>query len=163
MKSTPIARSRGDDVFRHSHALAIISSRPRVARQPEHLGGEGGVGIDDRCVRAARAARALDDGHGSVGCAAHRIDDLPHRDAVAGTEIEGEHRVFIERFEGADVRLGEIEDMDVIADAGAVRRWVSVPRMDRWGNLPSATARERADEVRLMRAILAAPLVAPAG
>src|SRR5207249_10747545 len=73
----------------------------------------------DRITRTARTQFARDF---SAGDALRRIDDLQEREATAVADVEGFAGNAVDLLEGADVGIGSVEDMDVIADTGSIRR-----------------------------------------
>src|SRR5439155_728292 len=54
----------------------------------------------------------------SAGDALRRIDDLQDREAAAVADVEGFAGNAVDFLEGADVGIGNVEHMDVIADTG---------------------------------------------
>src|SRR5437899_6119533 len=60
----------------------------------------------------------------AAGDALRRINDFQDREAAAVADVEGfagNLGYFLKR---ADVRIGDVENMDVIADTGSVRRGI---------------------------------------
>ena len=85
----------------------------------EGFAGAGGIG--DKRRRVARAARFVHHRHLAPRDAFDRVYQLAHRNAGAGAEIEHQRILGGEQmFERQDMRGGEIVDMDVVADGGAV-------------------------------------------
>src|SRR6478609_5692747 len=96
----------GDDVF-----------ELRILRLPTEFGiGLGGGG--DEFGRIARATRLLDRWNLHAGDLFAHLDDFLHGVTVAVAEVV---ETSLARREAEDVRLREIHDVDVIADARAVR------------------------------------------
>src|SRR5260370_674459 len=58
----------------------------------------------------------------AAGDAFRRSDNFQDREATAVADVEGFAGNAVDLLKSADVRIGNIEHMDVIADAGAVRR-----------------------------------------
>src|SRR5205807_7696492 len=58
------------------------------------------------------------------GDALRRLDDLQDREAAAVTDVESFTVNAVDLLEGADVRIGNVEHMDVIADTGSIARGV---------------------------------------
>src|SRR5215212_1509903 len=75
--------------------------------------------------RISRAARRRLPGHRPPDDTADGVDHGLDRVWRAGADVVGVRRgAALERFEGADMRLGEVADVDVVPQAGAVRRRV---------------------------------------
>src|SRR5699024_6627939 len=108
------------------------------------LGGAGqGPGVGDDLVAAAagcpaefftgavvrgdeesgipRTAGAGHDGHGSAGDSANRLDHLANAVSTTGTEVVHPVGTRGDAFQGAQVRIGQIGDVQIIAYGGAVR------------------------------------------
>src|SRR5580765_2581636 len=81
----------------------------------------GFVGGGHEFGRVAGAARFLHGGDGFTGNFFARLDHLPHRVAVSIAKVE---EAAFARREAEDVRLREVHDVDVVADARAVGRRV---------------------------------------
>src|SRR6266436_8560378 len=60
----------------------------------------------------------------AAGDAFRRSDNFQDREATAVADVEGFAGNAVDLLKSADVRIGNIEHMDVIADAGAVRRGI---------------------------------------
>src|SRR6266566_7635517 len=60
----------------------------------------------------------------AAGDAFRDVDDLQNGKAAAVADVEGFAGNAVDLLEGTDVGIGNIEHMDVIADAGSVRRGV---------------------------------------
>ena len=93
----------------------------------QHAKRERGVG--HKTGRVSRTAWAHAVLHGQAGDAFDGVEYLLDRKAGAGAEVHG-HAFTVaardEAFHGFDVGRGEVEDMDIVADAGAVGRGVVV-------------------------------------
>src|SRR5579859_6956932 len=77
--------------------------------------------IRDQYRRIARASRRLTPCYRPAGLRFGRGDYFSHRVPSASTEIEHQARISgSEMGEGADMRLGQILDMNIIANRGAV-------------------------------------------
>src|SRR5437867_7121685 len=76
---------------------------------------------DSRITGTARTQFARDF---AAGDALRRIDDFQDGEAAAVADVEGFAGNAVDLLEGADVGIGNIEHMDVIAHAGSVRRGV---------------------------------------
>ena len=62
--------------------------------------------------------------HGRDRVAGHHprhLDHLAHRIALADAQIEGHPALLVERLERQNVGVGQVGDVDVVADAGTVR------------------------------------------
>jgi len=92
------------------------------ARRPAGLGPQPGARRDQH-RRIAGAPRTEAMGHRPAADAGHGVDHLAHRIAGAAAEIVAA-AALLQPVQHADMRLGEIGDMDIVADAGAVRRRV---------------------------------------
>ena len=100
-----------------------IWSRPRLARQPRTVGDPRRVGDD--AGRVARAPRRDPVGHGAPLHPLDGGDDLEHARGLVAADVEGAGRgrgVVEQHLRGRDVGLGEVLDVDVVAQAGPVRR-----------------------------------------
>src|SRR5215212_2360232 len=77
--------------------------------------------------RVARPPRAECPWHWPAGDAMYGVDHLAHRMRMAGTEIVGARFAgFGYCLEREDVRGGKVRDMDIVAQARAVRRRIVV-------------------------------------
>src|SRR6266511_1579002 len=75
----------------------------------------------DQLRRIAGTARTLNGGHRAASDAARCLDDLPHRAARTGAEVDRDGRAVIElHIQRAQVRVGNIGDMHVVPDCGTV-------------------------------------------
>src|SRR2546430_5295205 len=72
---------------------------------------------DSRITGTARTQFARDF---AAGDALRRIDDFPDGEAAAVADIEGFAGNAVDFLESADMGIGNIEHVDVIADAGSV-------------------------------------------
>ncbi len=88
----------------------------------QHLSRGGGVG--DQVGRIAGAARLDRVRHLASGLLPDGAEDLAHREAGAGAEIEAAAGMFL--FEQLQGRDSEIGDVDVVAERGTVRRGLVV-------------------------------------
>src|ERR1017187_8964467 len=103
----------------------------------------------------AFAARTHDVGYFPAGDFLHRADHLHDAAAGAGADVELVARAAVQQvLDGQDVRLREIADVDVIADAGAVRGGVVVAENGDGLAGFDGTEDER-DQVRLGRVLFA--------
>lgn len=90
---------------------------------PEHLRSERRIG--DEFGRISCATLTLHDRNGFAGHGLGRGDDFLHAEAAARAEIDRDgFAAFTQVFQSQGVRAGEIANVNVIADAGAVRRGV---------------------------------------
>src|SRR6266481_2030903 len=78
----------------------------------------------DQNGRVAGTAWAQFAGNLAAGDAFRRSDNFQDREATAVADVEGFAGNAVDLLKSADVRIGNIEHMDVIADAGAVRRGI---------------------------------------
>ena len=100
---------------------------------------DGFFGGGDQVRRVAGAARFFDRRNFFAGDFLAHLDDLPHGIAVAVAEVVKTGFAGLQR---QHVRLREVDDVDVIADAGAVGRRDNPCRKFRNSAfLPSATNR----------------------
>jgi hypothetical protein len=76
------------------------------------------VGAGNEAGGVARAAGFLDYGNGFAGDFFAGGDDFADAGAAAGAEVVEGAALYAE---GEDVGLGEVDDVDIVADAGAVR------------------------------------------
>ena len=83
-----------------------------------------GAGNEDGGV--SRAAGTDLDGDGVTGDAARRFDDFEHGEARAIAEVVDELLSLRKRLKSKEMGVGQIFDMDVVADAGTVRGGVIV-------------------------------------
>ena len=97
----------GDDVFE----LGVFRLPAQFADRLVRGGHQPG--------RVAGAARLLDGRNRLAGHLLAHLDDLAHGVAVAVAQVV---EALPARRQAEDVRLGQVEDVDVIADAGAVGR-----------------------------------------
>src|SRR5690606_25633609 len=92
-----------------------------LRRPAERLADPSGTG--DERGRIAGPARRMVDRKIDAGDALDRLDDLEHRIAAPVAAVE--HRALTpgsEVIEGEDMRPRQITDVDVVAQAGAIRR-----------------------------------------
>ena len=68
------------------------------------------------------------------------MDDIQHAVAVAGAQVADEQAaVGLQLLDGADMAAGQVHDMDVVADAGAVGSGVVIAEDVTFSSLPTAT------------------------
>ncbi|ABA48535.1 hypothetical protein BURPS1710b_3148 [Burkholderia pseudomallei 1710b] len=125
-------RARKLDSGLYKTARVVLLPAPVVRAHPlevalglpsDRLGRRGGVRVALGDV--ARAARDEFVRHGAPRRLLERAHDFEHAVAAARAEVDGEARVAaLERVERRDVAAREIDDVDVIAHAGAVGRRV---------------------------------------
>ena len=90
-----------------------------TAGPAQHVASPSRIGNERR--RVSRAARRLHRRHGLSRRAAHSRDHFPYRLAVAGPEIHSlAGRSLVQPLQRAKVRVGQVHDVDVVADRGAV-------------------------------------------
>src|SRR5262249_23987922 len=127
--------------IRKSGRIALISSRPLGVPGPG--GADDGLDVGVAGRPAEVAPEAIGGGHedgrvaGSPGLhrggdgmprdAAGGIDDLEDAEAGPGADVVGEGTAGLDVLQGQDVGVGEVVDVDKIADAGAVGRRVVGP------------------------------------
>ena len=78
----------------------------------------GGIGDELGGVAGAAGAKSFRDG--VAGSLAAGVDDLPHAIAAARAEIEVQAFSWRELFEGQQMRLGQVIDVDIVADASSI-------------------------------------------
>ena len=100
----------------HFHACSTMVLRSGVARRPaEHVAGASGIGHQLR--RIARAPRRQVEGHVPSTHLADRVDYLAHGVPDTGAQIDRlARRARAEALDRAQVRVGEIDDVDVVAN-----------------------------------------------
>ncbi len=111
-----------------------VDVRP-PGREPQLPHGQAGVG--HQLGRVARPTGRVADRHRPTGHPAHRVDDLLDREAATGPQVECRgHASPLEVSQGADVGVGQIADVDVVADRRSVRgRIIPAHQIER-RNLP---------------------------
>ena len=114
----------------------MISVEPLAGPPAEHRLGVRRVGVRRRRVAGPPGDDLV--GHRRAGDdLGRRPDDVEDRRADAGAEVDGQRVLAVrqaagERVDGLDVGVGEVLDVDVVADAGAVgRRVVVAEHLDR--------------------------------
>jgi hypothetical protein len=129
---------------------ALPPPQVRAHRREVTGRGEAELALRERGVRGEVgdvAAPAADDGGlvAEAGRGAHRLDDLQHGLPAALAEVvrlvaRGARGRAVEeggggreRVEGEEVALGEVEDVDVVPDAGAIARALLDERRGRDG------------------------------
>src|SRR6185312_1568474 len=144
--------SRGDDLFQVGVA--------GLPAEGAHFGGAG-----HQTIHIAGAARLHDGGDGVADDAPGGGDDLAHRKAGAVAQIEGAVAEFGnaggfglagEGIESNDVGGGEVADVNVVADAGAVRGGVVVAEDGDRGPLAGGGFEHQRDQVAFGLVALAA-------
>ncbi len=79
----------------------------------------GAVGVGGWDVAGPLGSEVV--GDGASGDFFHGLDDLEYAGRGAGAEVVGEQlAVFLEEWEGCDVGTGQVVDVHVVAQAGAV-------------------------------------------
>ena len=92
-------------------------------REFQHVARSGGVGDKER--RIAGTARLDHVRHVAPGLGRDRGQDLAHGKSGTGAEVEGAALVPLQQqLQRCDMGGGEIDDVDIVADRGAVRRCV---------------------------------------
>ncbi len=111
--------------------------------------GFGLFGAGDQAGGVAVAARFDFDGDGVAGDAARGFDDLLDGEAVAVAEVV-DHAVAVgEGVEREDVSVGEVGDVDVVADAGAVGGEVVVAEDEDFVAAAEGDVEDEGDDVGL--------------
>src|SRR5947209_1087163 len=77
-----------------------------------------GAGDEDGGI--SRSAFVLFNSDGTAGDATNGVDDLAYGESLTAPEVVDETAVLAEGFEGEHVGIGEIADVDVVANAGSV-------------------------------------------
>lgn len=91
-----------------------------IERRPAEFAA-GECAIADESGGIAGATRALLNGYGAAGHLFGGADDIANGESAFGSEVIcGARGAGEQSFEGEFVRLAEIDDVDVIAEAGAV-------------------------------------------
>src|SRR5260370_26385365 len=92
-------------------------------RPPQNASGVSPVG--DQNWRVSQAAYTLTNQNSTSAHPFHCGNDLAHRGAPARAQIESNARPARGQvLEGQYVRLGQIRDVDVVADRGTIRCWI---------------------------------------
>ena len=126
----------------------------RVVRLPPQLGAED-VARSDEDRRVARPAPDDLRRDGMSRNVAASLDHLHHREAEAVPQIVAP-TALIQRVQRQDVRLRQVADVDVVADAGAIGGGVVIAEdLDAFALAQGHLQRQR-DEMRLGMMILAA-------
>src|SRR3989442_1144173 len=108
----------------------------------EHLLGTRGIRNQNR--RIARPPRPDFPVNGASGGGFRCLDDLENRISLACSQIKSNRlAAFLQMLKSADVRVGQVIDMDVVAHAGAV--WSGVVRAEdlQFGSVASGGERKR--------------------
>src|SRR5246127_3532062 len=111
MFSAPLPGATHDGLELRKLRLPVQVTLDAVRRRYQHC-------------RIAGAPRHLARGNRMTGYASSGFDDFANAKAVTGAEIVDELVALAQRVEYEDVRAGEIAHVNVIADAGAVRRGI---------------------------------------
>ncbi len=80
--------------------------------------GLGGVGVAGGDVAGAAGLDSV--GNVDAGCGHEGVHQLEHGGALAGAQVVDAHAGLLDGLEGRDVAAGQVDDVDVVADAGAV-------------------------------------------
>src|SRR6516225_3395552 len=104
--------------------------------------------------RIARAPRRYSRRYRMAGHAADRLNHFTHAEALAVAQVVNEAVFFLERLEHQQVCLAEIADVDVVADAGTVRRRVVVAENGKLFAFAERHFEGNGDQVRLRLMIL---------
>ena len=121
---------------------------------------DGFLGTGDEAGGVAVATPFLDGGDRFAADLFAGLDHFAHGVALAVAEIV---KTAFARLEREDVRLGEIDDVNVVADAGAVRRGVVGTENPTLLLLAKRNAQHVGDEVRLDPAMFTKLLAATGG
>src|SRR5262245_27543320 len=117
----------------------------------------GQVGAGDQDRRVGGAARRFDGRDLTAGDAAGGRDDLAHGIAAAVAQVV-DPAAAVDRAEREDMRVGEVDDVNVVADASAVGGWiVGAVDLDPWPP-PEAGLEDEWDQVALGVVVLAEAL-----
>ena len=111
--------------------------------------------IGDELGGIAGAARAEQLGNGVACDFSAGVDDLSHAVAAAGAEIEVQPFTRREFFERELMGLGQVVDVNIVADAGAVRSWIVVAEYRDLLPLAKGDLQHNRNQVRFGRVIFA--------
>src|SRR5215467_6147805 len=103
----------------------------------------------------AGAAWRLLGGNRLSGYPTHRLDDLTHAETLPVTEVVDETVFFLERFQDEKVGSGEVAHVNVVADAGAVRRRIVGSENGELRPLAEGYLERQRNQVRFRMVILA--------
>ena len=97
-------------------------------------------GIAPALGDVAGAARVDDIGDLLAASLAEGVDDVQHAVAVAGAQIADEQAgLLLQLFDGSNMAAGQVDNMDVVAHAGAVGGRVVIAKTWTFSSLPTAT------------------------
>ncbi len=109
----------------------------------------GALGGGDQDRRVAGAAAGDHDRDLAAGDPLDRLDHLVDREAAAVAQVADQVLARLRRVQGQQVRVGQVRDVDVVADAGAVRGRVVVAVDRDVLALPERGLEDQRDQVRL--------------
>ena len=133
-----------------------------MARRPaEHLARPPGARHEPRRVAGPPAGRCR--GNRAAGDAPGRLHHLPVREAGPVAEIERARFDAVDAVEREQVRVGDVRDVDVVADAGAVRGVVVAAEDPDLGAQAERHLQQDRDQVRFGHVVFAALRRRPAG
>src|ERR1039458_7829562 len=90
------------------------------------------------------------------GDVARRVNHLANAESLSVSQVQNQAALLLQRVQGQQMRIGEVGDVNVVADAGSVRRGV-VLAIDADGLAPAQrNIKHQWDEVRLRLMRLAA-------
>ena len=115
------AQRRSAAGLRHVPGVADDPGEVRVLRRPAQIGADA-VARGDQLGGVAGPPRTDDDRHRVPGHLADRVDDLLHGEAGAVAEVVDPVLAGRGGGEGEQVGVGQVLDVHVVADAGAVGR-----------------------------------------
>ena len=75
------------------------------------------------------------------GDAAHRFHHFAHAESMPIADVVDQPRVRAERLKSEDVRVRKVADVHIVADTGAVRRRIILPKILILFRRPRATSR----------------------
>ena len=114
---------------------------------PQQL--EGSVSATHQLRRISRPTFGHSFGNRMPGYSTGRIDDLSHRVAVSRPEIAGQDpSASLNPGESSEVGIGQIDDMDIIANAGAIGRRVIVTKNSDRITLPQRNLHQKRNQMR---------------
>ena len=126
-----------------AHLLNAAFSLPA-----EFLGGEGRIG--PALCDVARTARANLVWDWTARSLLERLDDLQHAVAMACAEVvnlEAELRIRLELFDRLEVANGEVNDVDVVANASTVNGGIVIAEYVEFGEAANGDLRNIRQEV----------------
>src|SRR3984885_15770696 len=88
-----------------------------------------------------------------AGDPARRFDHFPHTESLPVPDVVVQAGARAERLQGQDVRIGQVADVNIVADAGAIRRRIVLAEDLDALSAPQGYVEDQRDEVRfrLMR------------